>query len=99
MKLPKEFTFKKSHCKALTNEKGLLSALPPIASTISTYHYSLACLMSGVKPISMYTTTSYFYCPNKLMNNVASDLKTRVALYISVHIQCNSSNTHLFKYE
>lgn len=70
MKLPKEFTFKKSHCKALTNEKGLLSTLPPIASTISTYHYSLACLMSGVKPISMYSTTSYFYCPNKLMNNV-----------------------------
>lgn len=70
MKIPKEYILKKSQCKAQTDEKGLLSKLPPIASAISPQHYSLVCVLNGAKPICSYTTNTYHYCPNKLIDNV-----------------------------
>jgi hypothetical protein len=70
MKIPKEYVLKKTQCKAQTDEKGFLSKLPPLASAISPQHYSLACVLNGLKPICSYTTNAYYFCPTKLIDNV-----------------------------
>lgn len=69
-KIPEAFKLTKSQCKAVINERGLLSVLPSLAQTVTPQHYPLLCVMNDVKPISFFTTNSYLYCPNRLINNI-----------------------------
>ena len=69
MRIPKEFKLIKKQCKATTNEKGLLSELPPITKTIGIVHYPLLCVLNDCKPMSHYINNSYQFCYNKLLNN------------------------------
>ncbi len=73
-KIPPEFRIKSNQCKAMTDEKGILSKLPPIAKTISPQHYSLLCVINKNKPICTYSSSDYIYCPNKLINNIKIQL-------------------------
>lgn len=84
--IPKEFRVKKSQCRAMTNERGLLSQLPALSQTVSAQHFSLICMLNGNKPISQYSSNAYFYCPNRLMNNLktqilAETMKVKTLVY------------------
>lgn len=92
MKIPKEFRLTKAQCKASTNEKGLLSKLPPLADAISVVHYSLICLLNGNKPVSQYSTNSYFYCPTRLISNIKIQILADVMKVKTILIKKDKHN-------